>query len=312
MSSSGRVEPIDPVQGVLATPMRPIALGTPQVVPRVPPPEFDSVHVATKPVTADEVLGWVRERLLATTTALPDFVTLRLPVNPARVAVADVNVLRAALAAALEPGGWTAPTLETTDDGAVILRLTRRLEAPVVPVPARPGPSAPLPTPRESASSWIAARLAAIPDRARPLLEIPLSDPAARAVRDTLRTDPNLRADVMRWLAREGFPRASLDDLDFPGLARITLRHPERAAAAATTVPAETAVHTAPAPAAPWSFVAFFTGTARVPRATVVHWATSRQRAVLWASRLVRSRRWLWAPVCLVASLALWRWLAHR
>ncbi len=310
MSSSGRVEPIDPVQGVLATPMRPIALGTPQVVPRVPPPEFDSVRVATKPVTADEVLGWVRERLLAT-TALPDFVTLRLPVNPARVAVADVDVLRAALAAALDPQGWTTPTLETTDDGAVILRLTRRPDAPVVPVPARAAPTAPLPTPRESASSWIAARLAALPDRARPLLEISLGDAAARTVRETLRTDAPLRADVLRWLVREGFPRASLDDLDFPGLARITLRHPERTAAAGATSPGE-AAHPPPPVAAPWTFIGFFTGTARVSRPTVVHWATSRQRAALWAGRLVRSRRWLWAPVLLVAGLALWRWLAHR
>ena len=130
-------------------------------------------------------------------------------------------------------------------------------------------------------------------------------------VRETLRTDAPLRADVLRWLVREGFPRASLDDLDFPGLARITLRHPERTAAAGATSPGE-AAHPPPPVAAPWTFIGFFTGTARVSRPTVVHWATSRQRAALWAGRLVRSRRWLWAPVLLVAGLALWRWLAHR
>ena len=199
----------------------------PPGVAAAPPPtdgRGDTVRVGTTPARSAELLAWVRSRLAEPLAGL-DLSSTGVPVPAAFAALRDDPTARAALVRTLAAAGWTDPRIEPEPDGALVLRATRAVPAGLGPPAAVATPPV---TPRAMVSAWIAARVAALVDPARPLLELPLSGPDDRALATLLRSDAGLRAHALAELAAAGFPRATLDDLDLPALARITLRHPER------------------------------------------------------------------------------------
>lgn len=240
MNSTGRVGPPPAV----APEGR--AMHQPLVVASPPPPaqgRGDTVRVGTTPAGSAELLAWVRSRLAEPLASL-DLSSVGVPVPAAFAALREDPTARAALVRTLAAAGWTDPRIEPDPDGALVLRATRAAPAPMGPPAAVAGPPV---TPRAMVSAWIAVRVAALVDPARPLLELPLSGPDDRALAVLLRRDAGLRAHALADLAAAGFPRATLDDLDLPSLARVTLRHPERELRRPPPSP-DRAIDAAPAP----------------------------------------------------------------
>lgn len=198
----------------------------PGVAAPTPPTEGrgDTVRLGATPARSAELLAWVRSRLAEPLAGL-DLSSAGVPLPPAFAALGEDPTARAALVRTLAASGWTDPRIEPDHRGALVLRAT-----PVVPAGIGPSTAvaAPLVTPRATVSAWIAVRVAALVDPDRPLLELPLAGPDDRALAILLRSDGGLRAHALAELAAAGFPRATLDDLDLPALARVTLRHPER------------------------------------------------------------------------------------
>ena len=221
MNSTGRVGP-PPVAGPGER-----AISQPLGVVAPPPPtegRGDTVRVGTTPARSAELLAWVRSRLAEPLGGL-DLSSIGVPLPAAFAALRDDPTARAALARTLAAAGWTDPRIEPEPDGALVLRAKPAVPADLGPTAAVAGPAV---TPRAMVSAWIAVRVAALDDPARPLLELPLAGPDDRALAIPLRSDAGLRTHALAELAAAGFPRATLDDLDLPALARITLRHPER------------------------------------------------------------------------------------
>ncbi len=227
MNTPGRVGPLPATLPLERTPSPAAPAPRPPLGAR-----GDTVSIGAIPVRSAELLAWVRSRL-AEPMALPDLRAVRVPIPAAAAALRADPAMRAELGKWLATQGWSEPSFEAAPDGSWVLRSTRAPTADPVPT-AVPTPNVE-PTvvvrdssPAAAVSRWIADRVATLVDPSRPLLELPLSGPADRSIAVLLRSDAGLRAHALDALLVAGFPRATLDDLDLPSLARITLRHPER------------------------------------------------------------------------------------
>lgn len=317
MNSTGRVGPLP-----VAAPEGRGVPHPPVVSPTSPPTDArgDTVRVGSTPARSAELLAWVRSRLAEPIAGL-DLSSVGVPLPAAFAALRGDPSAHAALVRTLAAAGWTDPRIEPDPDGALVLRATRAVPAAIALSAAVVVPPV---TPRARVSAWIAVRVAALVDPARPLLELSLSGPDERALATLLRSDAGLRAHALAELAAAGFPRATLDDLDLPALARITLRHPERELRRPSPSP-DRAVDAAPAPVSATvrsPMIGLTTGTApRVdlppgmalpgvvaPREGVAAARLRLAELVALASApgaLVPVPRWAWAPLVALGALGL-------
>lgn len=329
MNTTGRVGSVPAMPVERPAPASTTVIAPGPVAPR--PGGADTIAVGAIPVRSAELLAWLHARL-AEPGALLDLRTLRVQIPAAGAALRNEPTLRGELVRALTSEGWAEPRFETAADGTIVLRASRPASALAGTPPTYDGAAvvARLPSAHEAVSSSIADRVSSLPDPARPLIELSLSGPADRAIAVLLRSDPALRARVLADLADRGFPRATLDDLDLPALARITLRHPEREVGRSAPSPDRSVAPRTSAAVRDPALALSFEREARaaapsrpsrsglaLPVPTAAPDATSLrlQLAALVAFGAGRGSsvpvpRWTWVPLGLLAAVALWRLLA--